>query len=230
MPDVAQDAWDKVSYWDMMVPFLSVAEAPVVAEDVGYRIWWVDGDRGVDVSALCQGTSTSFDLVRFLPAVDRSDLQDVGAKLVGQARTLSGLTWEKLAELIGVSSRTIHYWADGEAISEKNLDHLSKLVAVLEQIDRGYGEANRNLLLGKSIGGLTLFEMLGGKEYDKVLDHLGVGEGRPVDPPAHSRDALQYTGPDHFGDLLSIAIDDATPEVEPFASTSRRRASAHRKG
>ena len=103
------------------------------------------------------------------------------ASAVMELRRLSGLTWGQLATLFSVSRRTIHHWVSGGRIHTKNQDHLWKVLDILRQIDRGFADRNRSLLLQVK-DGTSIFDLLKNGEYDRAFRMAGPGPGRPKLP------------------------------------------------
>lgn len=90
------------------------------------------------------------------PTTDESTL----AQEVRQLHGRSGLTWDQLARLFGVSRRAVHNWAAGGRLSAANAEFLSRLSQVIA--DRGDSEADetRAWLLTSIDGGVSRFDML----------------------------------------------------------------------
>ena len=103
-----------------------------------------------------------------------------------ELRRISGFTWEQLARLFSVTRRSLHFWASGEPINAPNEEHLQRLLATIKIIDRGNASENRSLLLSVLPEGTTPFELLIARDYDNVIRHLGIGNGR-----IHPRVAIQ---------------------------------------
>lgn len=66
---------------------------------------------------------------------------------LAELRRLSGLNWEQLASIFGVSRRAIHFWASGKPMARSNEEHLYQLLAFVRRIDRGSVAENRAALL-----------------------------------------------------------------------------------
>lgn len=77
---------------------------------------------------------------------------------VQQLKEGSGLTWDQIRRLFGVSLRAVHMWAGGARMNSHNLERL----ADLEMLVAGLGvtpDERRNALLGTSIsGGRSVFQ------------------------------------------------------------------------
>ena len=174
-----------------------------------------------------QGTSAAHQLLSAGDAEE--DIRPAAAELVRELRKLSGLTWEKISELLSVSPKTVHNWAAGHVIAEKNLARLAELIAVLRFIDRGYGEANRDLLMSSSRDGDSLFSLLAAGEWEIVKSAAGAGNGRPEPTARLGHEELQLTASEHFGDALSLSTEDQNSEILPLSMPGKRAAKARRK-
>jgi hypothetical protein len=101
--------------------------------------------------------------------------RSVGTTL-GELRRLTGLTWDQLSRVFGVSRRSLHFWASGKAMAATNEEHLQRLLVVARRIDRGSAGANRAALLGAREDGSIPFDLLTAGEYERVVSLLGTGE------------------------------------------------------
>ena len=175
--------------------------------------------------AFDRGSSAGFDLIHFVTTPDHNWS---GVRLVTKLRQISGLTWKQAADLVGVKPRTLHNWAAGQAIAEKNLRKLGEILALLRYIDKGYAEANRDLILNDSIDGRTLFALMEMGEFDRVKAHVGRGIGRPKTKAPLPKTTQEKWGTINFGTDLSAA-EDITEEIVPVRPTGKRHAKARRK-
>ncbi|HJX63676.1 MAG TPA: XRE family transcriptional regulator [Polyangia bacterium] len=100
---------------------------------------------------------------------------------IGELRRLSGLTWDQLGRLLGVSRRSLHFWAAGKAMTPANEEHLHRVLAAIRKIDRGTAAANRAALLAASKDGEIPLDLLAAGQYDRVVAVVGVG-GAPERP------------------------------------------------
>lgn len=109
----------------------------------------------------------------------KATAERTAAKRLGDAKRLSGLTWEELSRAMDTTRRTLHLWANGRAISSANEGRLSRLVGVLQVISRGTGRETRQALLTPSEDdGLVPLDLLVLGRFDEVAKRLD--RGRPV--------------------------------------------------
>jgi DNA-binding transcriptional regulator YiaG len=90
-----------------------------------------------------------------------------------ELRRLSGMTWDQLARLFGVTRRTVHFWASGKTLNASNEEKLRRVVATLLQIDRGNASANRDALFTSTADGVLPFDLLQAERYSEVVNQLG---------------------------------------------------------
>jgi transcriptional regulator with XRE-family HTH domain len=94
-----------------------------------------------------------------------------------QLRLLTGLTWEQLASVFGVSRRAVHFWANGEPMTAANEQRLSRVLAMVRRADRGSAEENRALLFAPNAQGITAFDLLLARRDQEAALALGEGPG-----------------------------------------------------
>lgn len=101
---------------------------------------------------------------------------------IGELRRRSGLTWDQLARLFGVSRRSLHFWASGKPMAAGNEEHLHRLLDVIRKIDRGSASANRKVLLTAHEDGGLPFDSLVAQDYEQVVLMLGPAMERARSP------------------------------------------------
>lgn len=73
-------------------------------------------------------------------------------------RDLSGLTWEQLARLFGVSRRAVHLWASGGRMNNPHAELLNVILATVRSIPAETSGQRRELLLAPRANGSSLYE------------------------------------------------------------------------
>lgn len=117
------------------------------------------------------------------------ETESTGAAIM-ELRRLSGLTWDQLARLFGVSRRSLHFWASGKLLNASNEERLRRVLAVIRTGDRGFAAKNRTLLL-EDRDGVVPFDLLARGEYDAFAALIGAGrclqrpEISPLSPDAY---------------------------------------------
>ena len=96
---------------------------------------------------------------------------------IAELRRTSGLTWDQLGRLFGVSRRSVHFWASGKPMNAANEQHLLQVLDVVRRADRGDARSNRAVLFEVSENG-TPFDLLASKRFDEAGALLGRGPGR----------------------------------------------------
>ena len=101
------------------------------------------------------------------------------AETVLEIRRLSGLTWDELSEIFDVSRRSVHYWANGKKMSAKKERTVHQTLVAINHLDEGVQAKTRARLLDTGISGQSPFNLLAGRDFEKVLA-LIPGEAKPV--------------------------------------------------
>jgi transcriptional regulator with XRE-family HTH domain len=149
------------------------------------------------------------------------------AKAISELRRISGLTWEQLGELFGVSRRSVHFWASGKPMNADNERRLLQALDVVRIADRGSARTNRSALM-EAHDGTTAFELLAAEEFDRARALLGRGMGRkelalgPLSPAA----AASRTPPSP--DVLVEAQHDSVHRETGPTRTARARRGTRR--
>ena len=144
---------------------------------------------------------------------------------ISEVRRLSGLTWEQLAQLVGVSRRALHFWASGKPMSAQNAEHLQRLLAVLQRVDRGSASANRAALFAP-IQGVHPFDLLVRHDYERAVRLLGANP-TPARPPrsrpsAQALDARAPRPPAELVDALEDTVHQESGRVRKAKSVKVR--------
>jgi len=114
----------------------------------------------------------------WIPPTDEtsSDLEATTCVAIGQTaaeallelRRRSGLTWESMSSLFGVSRRTVHHWANGKAPSAQHEVQIRRTLDAVRHLDEGNRRATRDRLL-TAADGLSPFDLLANRRYADVL-------------------------------------------------------------
>jgi DNA-binding transcriptional regulator YiaG len=99
-------------------------------------------------------------------------------KSINELRRLSGLTWEQLTRLFGVSRRSLHFWASGQPLSRAKEEQLNRLLGAIQFIDRGNASSNRTLLFKETDDGHLPFDLLRAGQYREFKQSVGPGKAR----------------------------------------------------
>jgi len=153
------------------------------------------------------------------PLVDRTTagaplaaVPSAAGPAISELRRISGLTWDQLARLFGLSRRSLHYWASGGALTAANEEHLQRLLAATRKIDRGTASENRAALLAVD-GDEAPLDLLARGQYDRAVALLGEGSSRRLATPKLSDEALRARRPSP-PDAFVSDIED-TVQVKP---------------
>lgn len=223
--EAAQSPWKEATLHDNLLPLYPMFSHHVPGERISISVPVREGRGLREVAKFLQGTGTGLHL-----SVVNTDVESKSAaSLVQEVRSLLGLTWDRIASLLGVSPKTVYNWLAGAEVAEVNFDRVANVVATLRFIDRGNAKANHQLLLGTSEGGRTLLSLLSTGQYDVVRQQAGQGVGRARATAPLVEASLWLTSPDHFGRTLLGSTDDEHTEILPISMPEKRRAKARRR-
>ena len=139
-----------------------------------------------------------------------------------ELRRLSGLTWEDLADLLAVTRRSLHLWANGGPISTPNEKHVRGLLMVLRTLDRGTARENRSLMLAPRSEGGTFADLLRDQRFEEAVALAGRGRGRPASMVADVSGAVTRPSKRSVADSLGTSTERVHTE-DGHALPSRRR-------
>lgn len=101
--------------------------------------------------------------------------------LVRELREVSGLTWDQMASLFGVSRRTLHFWDSGNAMAASNQEKLGRILGAIKSFDTGSASENRRLLL-TTVEGVLPLDLLRDGRYDDFNNIKNYFSGRSPRP------------------------------------------------
>ena len=52
-------------------------------------------------------------------------------RAISELRRISGLTWHQPGQLLGMSRRSVHYWASGKPLNAGNQERLTRVFSTL---------------------------------------------------------------------------------------------------
>lgn len=110
------------------------------------------------------------------------------AEAVLELRRLSGLTWDELAGIFGVSVRAMHHWASGNTMRAEHVGHLFTVLHIVRGLSRGSSVDVRARLLAPSAAGKTGLDLLcaaDGDNADLIIAALA-GAGTTTGAPQAS--------------------------------------------
>lgn len=98
---------------------------------------------------------------------------------------LSGLTWDQLARLFGVSRRAAHLWASGGRMNSYHAERLNHILTVVRSLQTKSNQQElREILLAPGLDGRSLYETL---LTERIASR---GVNAPVFPPEQLMGAL----------------------------------------
>jgi DNA-binding transcriptional regulator YiaG len=91
----------------------------------------------------------------------------------------SGLTWDQLARLFGVSRRAVHLWATGSRMNATNSELLAELVNIVDSLPASDSSGRRAALLAVDVTGRSLLDNLRARHSSS--EHPVTGQGYAPD-------------------------------------------------
>jgi transcriptional regulator with XRE-family HTH domain len=157
-----------------------------------------------------RGTSAGLTVVAMINEAPPTTSTDAA---ISEVRRLSGLTWEQLAELFGVSRRTLHFWASGKPMNATNEERLHHLLGLLRAVDRGASDYTRAALLAPDAEGVRPFDLVAAGKLEVARGVLGLGDTRRLTLRPLSDEARAARRPPTPADLVGALQDPV--HVEP---------------
>ncbi|MEU8152554.1 helix-turn-helix transcriptional regulator [Micromonospora sp. NPDC048986] len=118
-------------------------------------------NTGQPVTVIRQGLDyTSSNGATSTPTVPEAVEPPSLALSVKQLHEMSGLTWEQLSRLFGVSRRAVHNWANGGRMTARHSERLAGIYRRIAELPAGLPTERRDLLLVPASNGRSLFEEL----------------------------------------------------------------------
>ena len=149
------------------------------------------------------------------------------AEVILEFRFRSGLTWDQIGELFGVSRRSVHNWANGKAASAGHERDIRQALAALDHIDEGSRTANRARLLTVGETGQSAFDLLAARHFTEVKG-LEAGSAPTRQPRIElSRQAREARSPTPPATLLQA--DQESPVIRSAKARIARPARTTRK-
>lgn len=135
-----------------------------------------------------------------------------------EIRRRSGLTWEELGHLFGVSRRSAHHWASGKPVTPEHERMIRRMLASIRRLDQGNQAATRARLLAVDENlGASVLELLKEGRFGEAggrTDSKRSPGHRPVPLSREAREGRRPPAP-----ALLLEADQVRPEVPAKART-----------
>lgn len=142
------------------------------------------------------------------------------AEAILEIRRRSGLTWEELGDLFGVSRRSIHHWASGRSVSARHDRMIRRILVIVRHLDRGNQIGARARLLALDDATVvSTFDLLKQGRFDEAAARLGVvsvPENRRLPLSRRAQDARRPQAPTSL-----LEADQDRPDIPAKARAIR---------
>ena len=140
----------------------SVGEAIAGPVYLSSRAGLFFGGSWGEVAALVESEASTSSQGSLTGSIDRDPHpKPVAASRVRQLKEDSGLTWDQLRRLFGVSRRAVHMWAGGGRMNAQNEERLAYLEQIVAALGVTTPAARRSLILRSPRGhGRSIFQGL----------------------------------------------------------------------
>jgi len=115
------------------------------------------------------------------------------AKSVRSLHDRSGLTWDELAHMFGVSRRTLYNWSTGGRVSASHAQAITSVIRAIHQMDTGSPQLTRSRLLAPAEDGTTIYTRLA--QQQSVPPAISGPAYRPDELLTGGSDSSDPTGP-----------------------------------
>lgn len=122
---------------------------------------------------------------------------------VAALRRSSGLSWQQIADAIGVSRRAVHYWANGGNISALHRSRLEELAAEVQQL--GYLEPQEVRARLTDPSG----------EHQSLLERMASGHRRDRAPQPTAVDRMFASDPELPGEEVGTPARSRRSKFDP---------------
>ncbi|GAB1328387.1 hypothetical protein ACE1SV_27260 [Streptomyces sennicomposti] len=130
-----------LSFWGITGTASTAYAAPPRQEEIAYVSFQTGDGTAVTASPVLEGQIGTAAEVRML-------------------RERSGLSWQQVARLFGVSRRAVHMWAAGGRMTDHHAALLGRHLAVVREHDRGNAEATKQYLLAANPGERSPYQLM----------------------------------------------------------------------
>jgi len=131
------------------------------------------------------------------------------SQAISELRRISGLTWEQLRKLFGVSRRSIHFWASGKPLSTANEKRLLTILNIVRKANRGDARSTKAALFEER-DGEPAFDLLAAQKFCEASSLLGEGSDSPVRERSRlspeAQHARQPPAPDTLVDAMQESV------------------------
>ncbi len=135
-------------------PVRYIGDWTSTARVVGADLMTVSAPRGIETAALLAAKAqTTQSKTSAVPSEALTEAEEIQ-----WLHESSGLTWEQLGRVFGVSRRAVHLWANGGRMNGTNAELLGQLVGLVRALPAGNADERRAALLAPTQQGPSLVD------------------------------------------------------------------------
>jgi transcriptional regulator with XRE-family HTH domain len=146
------------------------------------------------------------------PTVAHQEPATAAQASLSEVRTHSGLTYEEIAPLLGVSRRTLHSWNNGSPISARRERKLRGLAEAVKAIASVCALPMRRFLFDRSDSGIRPYDLLAEGLYQEAVD-AAAGRRPYTSAPQRPESETLASQLDRRDDAVSIKTGRLRPEL-----------------
>lgn len=140
------------------VPATPVLDSQIICES--FTGTWLTAELPANLYSERSPLASSIAFACITDSAVEAPPQPSTAESVRKLHAISGLTWEQLARLFGVSRRAVHHWASGARMNALNEEQLIEMLDVISKLPSGSPTERRSLILATPAEGPSIFEQL----------------------------------------------------------------------
>jgi hypothetical protein len=151
--------------------------------------------------------------------ITQSEKKSPVSNAVMEIRQLASFTWDEVAQIFNVAPKTIHNWINGNTVSAKNEQNISRVLATLKRIYKGDSRLTRSALFNSRADGKIPFDLLKNGNFEEVEESLGITNAYIIERQLTplSGKTLESRKPQRLDTLLGTLPDVA---VKSYKSTA----------
>jgi len=155
-----------------------------------------------------------------------SEVANEASKLLKEIKELSGLSWIRLAQIVGVSRQAIYDWLDEKSISPQYVEKIRQLAGVFRNFSGVKPFVVRSIILAEKEGSTSGLDLLTQNRYQEFLVCANSYQNEPMGDRAFMDSVLV----DDLSVVERLSFIESPPKKGATQSKIERRpGKAHRR-